>query len=66
MTPASPSRISLKPLENALRQLNRAMEQPETEFIRDAVIQRFELTFELCWGTLQRLIELDRPLPDTT
>jgi nucleotidyltransferase substrate binding protein (TIGR01987 family) len=62
----TPSEISLIPLKNALQQLNKAIAQPENEFIRDSVIQRFEFTFELSWRTLQRFLETDRPLPDTS
>jgi nucleotidyltransferase substrate binding protein (TIGR01987 family) len=60
------TKISLDPLENALVQLERALAQPKDEFVRDSVIQRFEFTFELSWRTMQRFIELDRPLPDTS
>ncbi len=60
------SEISLKPLKDALAQLNKAIAQPEDEFIRDSVIQRFEFTFELSWKTMQRFIEADRPLVDAS
>jgi nucleotidyltransferase substrate binding protein (TIGR01987 family) len=60
------SEISLKPLKDALSQLRKALAQPENEFIRDAVIQRFEFTFELSWKCMQRFIESDRPLGDTS
>jgi nucleotidyltransferase substrate binding protein (TIGR01987 family) len=62
----TPSEVSLEPLKKALQQLLKAIAQPENEFIRDSVIQRFEFTFELCWRTLQRFLEFDRPLPDTS
>ena len=58
--------ISLKPLSTALQQLNKALAQPENEFIRDSVIQRFEFTFELSWKSMQRFLEADRPLADTS
>ena len=39
--------------ENALLQLGKALDQPVSEYIRDAAIQRFEFTYELAWKTLQ-------------
>jgi nucleotidyltransferase substrate binding protein (TIGR01987 family) len=41
----------------ALASLDKALAQPKNEFTRDAVIQRFEYTFELCWKTLRRYLE---------
>lgn len=35
--------------ERALARLHEALEQNETEFMRDALIQRFEFTYELGW-----------------
>ncbi len=35
--------------EQALARLHGALEQNETEFMRDALIQRFEFTYELGW-----------------
>ena len=35
--------------ELALSRLHEALEQDETELIRDALIQRFEFTYELGW-----------------
>ncbi len=50
--------IILTSLEKALHSLHRALQQEKNEFIRDAVVQRFEYTFELCWKMLRRqLIE---------
>ena len=37
----------------ALNQLDKAQQEPYSEFIRDAVIQRFELTYDLAWKTLK-------------
>ena len=39
--------------EKALTQLEKALAQPTSEYIRDAAIQRFEFTYELAWKTLQ-------------
>ncbi|NVK42616.1 MAG: nucleotidyltransferase substrate binding protein [Oceanospirillaceae bacterium] len=50
--------LILTPLEKAVASLELALQQPKNEFIRDAVIQRFEYTYELCWKMLRRkLIE---------
>ena len=37
----------------SVAQLGRALEQPYTEFMRDSIIKRFELCFELSWKMLQ-------------
>lgn len=34
---------------------------PADEELRDACIQRFESTFELCWKMLKRRLEIDLP-----
>lgn len=50
--------LILTPLQKAVASLELALQQPKDEFIRDAVIQRFEYTYELCWKMLRRkLIE---------
>ncbi len=45
------------------RAIERAQASPEDEELRDAVIQRFEYTYELCWKMLKRKIEQDAPNP---
>ena len=42
----------------ALRRLEDALAQPDSEFIRDAIIQCFEFTFEMGWKTLFRYLAL--------
>lgn len=37
----------------ALLQLRKVLQEPASEYIRDAAIQRFEFTYELAWKTLQ-------------
>jgi len=44
-------------LSHAAARLREAVAQPETDLIRDAVIQRFEFTFELCWKSLKLYLE---------
>jgi nucleotidyltransferase substrate binding protein (TIGR01987 family) len=57
--------LDLTPLERALAALQRGLRrwQADTadEELRDACIQRFEFTFELCWKMLKRRLELDLP-----
>lgn len=59
--------LDLSPLTRALGQLtrglNRAEQSPADEELRDAVIQRFEYSFELCWKMLKRHLELVVPDP---
>lgn len=45
-------------LQNAVNRLREAVAQPETDLVRDAVIRRFEFTFELVWKSLK--LYLDR------
>ncbi|NCT57192.1 MAG: nucleotidyltransferase [Legionella sp.] len=39
--------------EKALAQLQKSLNIPKNEYIRDAVIQRFEFTYELSWKALK-------------
>lgn len=41
----------------ALKKLQEAIAQPETDMNRDATIQRFEFTYELAWKTLKLYLE---------
>lgn len=44
---------------NSVLRLREACEQPETAFMRDSLIQRFEFCWELAWKLLQlRLLSL--------
>ena len=44
-------------VRNAAARLRDAVAQPESSIVRDAVIQRFEFTFELVWKALQLYLE---------
>lgn len=46
----------LTEFEKALHSLEKALEQPKNEFIRDAVIQRFKYTFELSWKIARKFL----------
>ena len=48
---------NLKNLKKALHQFGDALEEPESSIVRDASIQRFEFTYELCWKTLKSFLE---------
>jgi nucleotidyltransferase substrate binding protein (TIGR01987 family) len=60
--------LDLTPLRKALASLRRAYDRseraPDDEEVRDAVIQRFEYTYELCWKMLRRRLEMDAASPD--
>ncbi|MHB1618366.1 MAG: nucleotidyltransferase substrate binding protein [Sulfuricella sp.] len=49
--------IVLTPLMKAVASLKAAIAQPKDEFVRDAVIQRFEYTYELAWKMLKRHLD---------
>jgi len=49
--------IVLTPLRKAVTSLKAAIAQPKDEFVRDAVIQRFEYTYELSWKMLKRYLD---------
>lgn len=57
--------LDLSSLEKAVNSLNRALVRavaaPDDEELRDACIQRFEYTFELCWKMLKRQLEEEVP-----
>lgn len=56
--------INLDPLSKAISSLEKAIQQPKDEFIRDAVIQRFEYTFELAWKMLKRYFDWNQSLKE--
>ena len=59
--------IDFSPLEKAINSLKRALDRATgasgDEELRDACIQRFEYTFELCWKMLKRQLEQELPNP---
>ena len=60
-------KLDFSPLQKALNSLNRAIvrsqKAPDDEELRDAVIQRFEYTYELAWKMLKRQLEQEFPTP---
>jgi nucleotidyltransferase substrate binding protein (TIGR01987 family) len=44
-------------LQNAVQRLREAVAQPENDLVRDAVLKRFEFTFELVWKSLKLYLE---------
>ena len=52
-----------KAINNMERAVNRSQRTPDDEELRDAVIQRFEYTYELCWKMLKRQLEEESPHP---
>lgn len=48
--------IILTPLQKALKSLEKALSEEKNEYVRDAVIQRFEYTYELSWKFLRRYL----------
>lgn len=60
-------RLDLSSLRSALASLDRGCARsrlsPDDEELRDAVIQRFEYTYELCWKMLRRRLEMDAAVP---
>ena len=44
-------------LQDAVSRLEESIAEPESDLIRDSVIQRFEFSFELAWKTLQLYLE---------
>ena len=45
--------LLLTDLQNAHGRLADALKQPESEFVRDAAIKRFEFCFDLAWKAVQ-------------
>ena len=52
-----------KAINSMERAMNRSQRTPDDEELRDAVIQRFEYTYELCWKMLKRQLEEESPHP---
>jgi len=53
-----------KAVKSLGRAITRTQKAPSDEELRDAVIQRFEYTYELAWKMMKRQIEQEAPNPD--
>ena len=51
--PLNSFQLKQQAFERALGQLEKALSEPASEYVRDATIQRFEFTYELAWKTLK-------------
>lgn len=49
--------LKLQSFEKALSQLEKALNAPLSEYVRDAAIQRFKFTYELAWKTLKAYLQ---------
>ena len=60
-------RLDLSSLQKALPSLQKAADRsqkaPSDEELRDAVIQRFEYSYELCWKMIKRALEQEAASP---
>ena len=52
-----------KAIDSLSKAIRRSDKDKADEELRDAVIQRFEYTFELCWKMLKRRVEMDSVVP---
>jgi nucleotidyltransferase substrate binding protein (TIGR01987 family) len=52
-----------KAINSMERAVNRSQRTLDDEELRDAVILRFEYTYELCWKMLKRQLEEESPHP---
>lgn len=48
------TRLQIETFEKALSRLHEALGMNETDVVRDALIQRFEFTFEMAWRSAWR------------
>jgi nucleotidyltransferase substrate binding protein (TIGR01987 family) len=59
--------LDFSSLNKAINSLERAIirskSYPDDEELRDAVIQRFEYTYELCWKMLKKQLEIEAANP---
>lgn len=62
--PVKEDEFSLEPLKKASKTLRDALKEVKTDFIRDAVIQRFKYTYELAWKTMRRYFKLNNQLEE--
>lgn len=49
--------VAVEQFQNAFKRLKEASRLKPSELVQDAVIQRFEFTYELSWKTLKRILK---------
>jgi nucleotidyltransferase substrate binding protein (TIGR01987 family) len=60
-------KLQIENFEKALASLHLALNENETEFVRDSIIQRFEFTFEMGWKCMFRwLLDQGESVPEMT
>lgn len=60
------ARLQIARFEEALSRLHAALTLNEDDIVRDALIQRFEATFEAGWKAARRvLMDLGEPVPES-
>ena len=50
-------RVALKNLKRANKRLDEAFKEKYSQIVKDAVIQRFEFTFELAWKSMRQCLK---------
>jgi len=59
-------KIIIEPLRDAVASLAEALARPqEDDVVRDAVVKRFEYTFELAWKLMRRILETEYDLSES-
>lgn len=48
---------TIQEFKEAVGELDRALQRPKDEFLRDSSIKRFELAFDLSWKTIKAYLE---------
>jgi nucleotidyltransferase substrate binding protein (TIGR01987 family) len=48
--------LILTPLKRALATLEEALAAPDSSFVRDSIVKRFEYTYEISWKMMQRFL----------
>jgi nucleotidyltransferase substrate binding protein (TIGR01987 family) len=54
--PGKRAQLDIASFARAMKKLDEALTLNETEIVRDALIQRFEFTFEIAWKSCQRVL----------
>ena len=49
--------LILTPLKRALATLEEALAAPDSGFVRDSIVKRFEYTYEVSWKMMQRFLK---------